>query len=82
MRWIWDADKDSVNRHKHRISFDTAILALNDPLSIVESSARAELRRTIGEYMRDAELTPEQAAEPEILAGMSDADIDTSDIPK
>lgn len=36
MRWIWDADKDSINRHKHRISFDTAILALNDPLSITD----------------------------------------------
>ena len=32
--------------------------------------------------MRDAELTPEQAAELAILAGMSDADIDTSDIPE
>ena len=32
--------------------------------------------------MKDAELTPEQAAELAILAGMSDADIDTSDIPE
>ena len=32
--------------------------------------------------MRNAELTPEQAAELEALAAMSDEDIDTSDIPE
>ena len=29
-------DKDEINRQKHRVSFDTAILALNDPLSVTD----------------------------------------------
>ncbi len=32
--------------------------------------------------MRNADLTPDQQAELEVLAAMSDADIDTSDIPE
>ena len=36
MRWTWDPEKDRINRQKHRISFDTAILALNDPLSVTD----------------------------------------------
>lgn len=36
MRWTWDPDKDRINRQKHRISFATAIRALNDPLSVTD----------------------------------------------
>ena len=36
MHWKWDPNKDRANRQKHRVSFDTAILALNDPLSITD----------------------------------------------
>ena len=34
MLWTWDPDKDAINRRKHGISFETAILALDDQLSI------------------------------------------------
>lgn len=36
MLWTWDPDKDRINRRKHGISFDTAILALNDAFSITD----------------------------------------------
>ena len=36
MRWTWDPGKDRINRQKHRISFETAILALDDTLSITD----------------------------------------------
>lgn len=36
MRWTWDPEKDRINQQKHRVSFDTAILALNDPLSVTD----------------------------------------------
>ncbi len=33
MRWIWNAEKNAVNKRKHRLSFETARLAFNDPLA-------------------------------------------------
>ena len=36
MHWKWDPNKDRINRQKHLVSFDTAILALNDPLSVTD----------------------------------------------
>ena len=32
MRWTWDRDKASANRVKHGLSFETAVLAFDDPL--------------------------------------------------
>lgn len=34
MRWTWDPDKNELNRNKHRISFETAILVFDDPDSL------------------------------------------------
>ena len=36
MHWKWDPNKDRINQQKHRASFDTAILVLNDPLSVTD----------------------------------------------
>jgi uncharacterized protein len=32
VRWIWDPGKAAVNRGKHGLSFETAILVFDDPL--------------------------------------------------
>jgi uncharacterized protein len=31
VRWIWDPDKAAVNRRKHGLSFETAVLVFDDP---------------------------------------------------
>jgi uncharacterized DUF497 family protein len=36
LHWKWDPNKDRINRQKHLVSFDTAILALNHPLSVTD----------------------------------------------
>ena len=33
MRWVWNAEKNAINKRKHGLSFETAILVFNDPLS-------------------------------------------------
>ena len=35
MYWTWDEDKNRANIQKHKVSFETAILALDDPLSLM-----------------------------------------------
>ena len=30
MRWTWDPEKDRINRRKHGISFQAAILVFDD----------------------------------------------------
>ena len=35
MYWTWDEDKNRDNIQKHKVSFETAIRALNDPLSLM-----------------------------------------------
>jgi hypothetical protein len=32
--FTWDARKDRLNRHKHRISFDTALHVFDDPYHV------------------------------------------------
>lgn len=34
MRWVWNAEKNAVNRWKHRLSFETAMLVFDDPLAV------------------------------------------------
>ena len=36
MNWTWDDDKNRENIQKHGVSFETAILALDDPLSVTD----------------------------------------------
>jgi uncharacterized DUF497 family protein len=31
VRWVWDSDKEAANRSKHGLSFETAVLAFEDP---------------------------------------------------
>ena len=35
MYWTGDEDKNRANIQKHKVSFETAILALDDPLSLM-----------------------------------------------
>lgn len=32
MQIVWDAAKDQINRNKHGVSFETAVLVFDDPL--------------------------------------------------
>jgi uncharacterized DUF497 family protein len=32
MTWTWDPDKAKINRAKHGLSFETAVLVFDDPL--------------------------------------------------
>ncbi|MEA3033507.1 MAG: uncharacterized protein QOH86_1523 [Sphingomonadales bacterium] len=34
MRWTWDPDKAAANRKKHGVSFELAVIALDDPLQL------------------------------------------------
>jgi uncharacterized DUF497 family protein len=33
LQWIWDVEKNAVNKRKHRLSFETAMLVFDDPLA-------------------------------------------------
>jgi len=33
LRWIWDEDKNRINKRDHRLSFETAQLVFRDPLA-------------------------------------------------
>jgi uncharacterized DUF497 family protein len=51
VEFTWDARKNRLNRRKHRISFETAILVFDDPyqVSIQEREVDGEARwQTIG----------------------------------
>ena len=37
MHWTWDPEKDRINRQKHRISFQTAILVFQDPAVLIDA---------------------------------------------
>jgi uncharacterized DUF497 family protein len=54
MRFEWDEGKAAINRAKHRIGFDVAITAFDDPFALVapdpsHSTAAEERRWLIGE---------------------------------
>lgn len=34
MKVVWDESKNSINREKHRVSFETAQLVFDDPLHV------------------------------------------------
>lgn len=51
MEFTWDPNKDDLNKYKHGISFETALLVFSDPLhmSIFERVVDGEQRwRTMG----------------------------------
>jgi uncharacterized protein len=33
LRWTWDIKKNALNKQKHHLSFETALLVFNDPLA-------------------------------------------------
>ena len=37
MRWTWDQEKDRINRRKHHISFQTAILVFEDQDVLIDA---------------------------------------------
>jgi uncharacterized protein (DUF4415 family) len=84
VRWTWDPNKAAANRVKHGLSFETARLSFDDPLSAA-SSARGRPRPTKGKPMKketSKRLTREQLAELKSLAALPDSAIDTSDAPE
>ena len=50
MHWTWDEDKNQDNIQKHGFSFETALLVLDDPLSVTDDDPypREVRLRTIG----------------------------------
>ena len=34
-KFIWNRSKNELNKHRHKISFETASLVFNDPLAVV-----------------------------------------------
>lgn len=40
MKFEWDEDKNSINKEKHKISFETAVYVFDDPYYIEMFSAR------------------------------------------
>lgn len=51
MRWLWDLNKDRVNRRKHGIGFETALRVFSDPFAMSEQDRvedGEERWRTIG----------------------------------
>jgi len=42
MVWVWDDGKNRTNRRKHGISFETAILAFDDPLMVDRPDPRSD----------------------------------------
>ena len=50
MPWIWDEEKNSANRKKHGLSFETAQLVFDDPLAVsrLDPFPLEERWRTIG----------------------------------
>lgn len=52
MNYIWDPEKDAINRSKHGVSFKTAALVFDDPfhLSVIDRVVEGEERwRTMGQ---------------------------------
>ena len=49
-RWIWDPEKNLVNKLRHHLSFDTAQLVFADPLAASrrDTYGREERWQTIG----------------------------------
>lgn len=45
MNWTWDDDKNRENIRKHRLSFETAMLALQDDLAVTEDDPYPDERR-------------------------------------
>src|SRR3546814_321212 len=50
MRWMWDVAKAEINRRKHKVSFETALLVFDDPLalSIPDPHPDGNRWRTVG----------------------------------
>lgn len=50
MEWVWDERKAAANRAKHRVLFETAALALSDPMRLTfpDPHPDDERWRTIG----------------------------------
>lgn len=36
LRWEWDPNKNGANQRKHGLSFQTAVLAFDDPLAVTD----------------------------------------------
>ena len=50
MRWVWDEEKNRINRRDHKVSFGIAELVFDDPLAVTlpDPYQDEERWRTIG----------------------------------
>jgi len=50
MRWTWDTAKNAVNRRKHGLGFETAVLVFDDPMALSRPDPYPEEERwqTVG----------------------------------
>ena len=50
MRWIWDPEKNRINKRNHGVSFEIAQLVLDDPLAVTipDPCEDEERWRTVG----------------------------------
>ncbi len=58
MRWVWDEEKNRINRRDHKVSFEIAELVFDDPLAVtVPDPYQDEERwRTIGSPSRSSDV--------------------------
>ena len=71
MRWIWDVEKNAINKRKHRLSFETARLVFNDPLAASRRDhyPHEERWQTIGIISNVVVLVVHTAPEFDTLTG-------------
>ena len=87
VEWTWGPEKNDENGHKHRISFETARLAFDDPLHVSvedphEDEPRSRPCGLIGQVLVLVVHTCEQLAELAALAELPEDEIDITDIPE
>lgn len=45
MRWVWDEEKNRINKRDHGLSFETAQLVFNDPLAMSQADPHPDAAR-------------------------------------
>jgi uncharacterized DUF497 family protein len=58
LRWVWDEEKNRINRRDHKVSFEIAELVFGDPLAVTlpDPYQDEERWRTIGSPSRSSDV--------------------------
>ncbi len=72
MRWIWDENKNRVNKRKNGLSFETAILVFDDPLMAhrPDLNSNEERWHTIGQIENVVVIVAHTWPEPQSGTGV------------